>query len=409
MEIGGAMFFTDYAMPAGEFAAALEARGFGSLWAPEHSHIPTSRQSPFPPGGDLPKEYYECMDPFVSLTLAAGATKTLKLGTGICLVTQRDPIQTAKLVASIDQVSQGRFLFGVGNGWNAEEMADHGTDFASRHKLARERIEAMKLIWTQTKAEYHGEFVNFPEMMAWPKPVQKPHPPLWQTAGSPKSFRAAGRRGVGILALTILNPVSTMAGLLAEYEAGLAECVTPVGHLTNRQKAVFTFVHVAESRRKAIDNGAALAALWYVIQGPKNFETPLSAYFSLFGGGVNPRSLGSDDYKRPTADPGVDPTVLTPEPGDNELVAIVKKMARGDEVSREEAHETLEAIDSVVIGDPDHCLEKFRRYQAVGTDRMMCMMQFGDIAQSEVLRSIALVAEHHMPACAAPLNAGLTA
>ncbi len=197
MEIGGAMFFTDYAMPAGEFAAALEARGFGSLWAPEHSHIPTSRLSPFPPGGDLPKEYYECMDPFVSLTLAAGATKTLKLGTGICLVTQRDPIQTAKLVASIDQVSQGRFLFGVGNGWNAEEMADHGTDFASRHKLARERIEAMKMIWTQTKAEYHGEFVHFPEMMAWPKPVQKPHPPVIVGGAFPYGARRAIRYGDG--------------------------------------------------------------------------------------------------------------------------------------------------------------------------------------------------------------------
>ena len=137
------------------------------------------------------------MDPFVSLTLAAGATKTLKLGTGICLVTQRDPIQTAKLVASIDQVSQGRFLFGVGNGWNAEEMADHGTDFASRHKLARERIEAMKLIWTQTKAEYHGEFVNFPEMMAWPKPVQKPHPPVIVGGAFPYGARRAIRYGDG--------------------------------------------------------------------------------------------------------------------------------------------------------------------------------------------------------------------
>ena len=150
MEVGGAMFFTNYAMDAGAFAQALEDRGFDSVWAPEHSHIPASRQTPFPQGGELPRKYAECMDPFVSLTLAAAMTKTIKLGTGVCLVVQRDPIQTAKLVASLDQVSRGRFLFGIGGGWNAEEMADHGTtDFKGRWKLVRERVEAMKAIWTQ--------------------------------------------------------------------------------------------------------------------------------------------------------------------------------------------------------------------------------------------------------------------
>ena len=151
MRIGGAMFFTDYSMSPTELARALEERGFDSLWVPEHSHIPLTRKSPFPSGGDLPKKYYDVMDPFVVLSAAAAVTKTLLLGTGICLIAQRDPIQTAKQVASIDQVSGGRFLFGVGNGWNEDEMANHGTAFASRHKLARERIEAMKVIWTQVE------------------------------------------------------------------------------------------------------------------------------------------------------------------------------------------------------------------------------------------------------------------
>ena len=159
MEFGAAIFFTDYAMGPVELARALEERGFESLWAPEHSHIPLSRQSPFPQGGDLPKKYYDVMDPFVTLAAAAAATTRLKVGTGICLVVQRDPIQTAKQVASLDQVSGGRFLFGIGAGWNAEEMADHGTVFVSRFKLMRERVEAMKAIWTQSKPEYHGEFV----------------------------------------------------------------------------------------------------------------------------------------------------------------------------------------------------------------------------------------------------------
>ena len=129
MDFGASMFFTDYSISAAELAQALEARGFESIWAPEHSHIPLSRASPFPSGGELPRQYSEVMDPFVSLTAAATVTKTLKVGTGVCLVAQRDPIQTAKLVASLDQVSQGRFLFGVGGGWIAEDMADHGTDF----------------------------------------------------------------------------------------------------------------------------------------------------------------------------------------------------------------------------------------------------------------------------------------
>ena len=197
MRIGGAMFFTDYSMSPTELARALEDRGFDSLWVPEHSHIPLTRKSPFPSGGDLPKKYYDVMDPFVVLSAAAAVTKTLLLGTGICLIAQRDPIQTAKQVASIDQVSGGRFLFGVGNGWNEDEMANHGTAFASRHKLARERVEAMKVIWTESKAEYHGEFVNFDPMMAWPKPVQKPHPPIHVGGAFPHGARRAIRYGDG--------------------------------------------------------------------------------------------------------------------------------------------------------------------------------------------------------------------
>ena len=197
MKIGGAVFFTDYSMTPAEMGRALEERGFDSLWAPEHSHIPLSRKSPFPSGGEVPKKYYDAMDPFVALTAAAAATSKLLVGTGVCLVAQRDPIQTAKLVASIDHISNGRFLFGVGNGWNQDEMENHGTVFEQRHKLARERIEAMKVIWTKSKAEYHGEFVNFDPMMAWPKPVQKPHPPILVGGAFPFSARRALRYGDG--------------------------------------------------------------------------------------------------------------------------------------------------------------------------------------------------------------------
>jgi probable F420-dependent oxidoreductase len=197
MDFGAFMFHTDYSMPIVALAQACEARGFESLWAPEHSHIPLSRKSPFPGGGDVPKMYYDAMDPFVILTAAAAATKKLKIGTGVCLVIQRDTIQTAKLVASLDQVSGGRFQFGIGGGWNQDEMEDHGTVYATRFKRMREQVEAMKAIWTETKPEYHGEIVDFPPMMTWPKPVQKPHPPIIVGGIYPHAARRALRYGDG--------------------------------------------------------------------------------------------------------------------------------------------------------------------------------------------------------------------
>ena len=197
MKLGVAMFFTDYSMTPQELAIAAEQRGFDSVWSPEHSHIPISRKSAFPSGGDLPKKYFDAMDPFVALMAAAAVTKTIKVGTGVCLVAQRDPIQTAKSVASIDQLSGGRFLFGIGNGWNRDEMENHGTKFETRHKLARERVEAMKEIWSKSKPEYHGEMVDFDPMMTWPKPVQKPHPPIWVGGAFPYGARRAIRYGDG--------------------------------------------------------------------------------------------------------------------------------------------------------------------------------------------------------------------
>jgi len=217
LKFGASMFFTDYSMHPAELGKALEERGFESVWAPEHSHIPLSRKTPFPGGGDVPKKYYDAMDPFVTLTIAAAATKTLKVGTGVCLVAQRDPIQTAKLVASIDQVSGGRFLFGIGNGWNRDEMENHGTDFTQRHKIARERVEAMKVIWTQTKPQYHGEFVNFDPMMTWPKPVQKPHPPVIVGGAFPYSARRAIRYGDGWIPQASRGAYTEIADMIPEF------------------------------------------------------------------------------------------------------------------------------------------------------------------------------------------------
>jgi probable F420-dependent oxidoreductase len=223
MHIGAAMFFTDYSMSPTDLARELEARGFESMWAPEHSHIPLSRKSPFPSGGELPRQYSSVMDPFVTLAVAAAATRTIKLGTGVCLVVQRDPIQTAKLVASLDQVSAGRFLFGVGGGWNAEEMADHGTEFKTRFKLMRERIEAMQAIWTDEAPEYHGEMVDFGAMMAWPKPVQKPHPPIIVGGMFPVAARRALRYGDGWIPHLRRPQYEDVTDFLPQFKAMAAE------------------------------------------------------------------------------------------------------------------------------------------------------------------------------------------
>jgi probable F420-dependent oxidoreductase len=178
MELGLANFLTDYGMAPAELGRQAEQRGFESLFLPEHTHIPVSRETPYPGGGELPPEYSHTLDPFVALGAIAAVTERLKLGTGVCLVIERDAIVTAKEVATLDHLSGGRVLFGVGAGWNIEEMRNHGTDPSRRFRRMRESVEAMKAIWTQDEAEYHGRLIDFDPIWLWPKPVQKPHPPV---------------------------------------------------------------------------------------------------------------------------------------------------------------------------------------------------------------------------------------
>src|ERR1700724_1858519 len=220
MEFGVSIFFTDYSITPAELAVALEERGFDSVWAAEHSHIPVPRRTRA--DQELGKRYYDVMDPFVTLTAAAGATKRLKLATGICLVIQRDTIQTAKQVASIDQVSGGRFLFGIGGGWNQDEMEDHGTVYATPFKRMREQVEAMREIWTKPKPEYHGDIVDFPPMMTWPKPTQSPLPVIVGGA-FPHAARRAVRYGNGWAPIAGRAPYGDINDYLPQFKAMLAE------------------------------------------------------------------------------------------------------------------------------------------------------------------------------------------
>src|SRR5882724_3682654 len=213
MHFGVVMFPTDYAMRVDDLARAVEARGFESLWFPEHTHIPVSRRSPWPGGPTLPKEYWHTHDLFVALAMATAVTTTLKVGSGICLLVERDPITTAKEVASLDFLSRGRVLFGIGGGWNAEEMEDHGTDFKQRWRVLRERVLAMKRIWTEDEAAFEGDFVRFEPLWSWPKPVQKPHPPILLGGHGPRALARVVDYCDGWL------PISVRAG---DLEAGMA-------------------------------------------------------------------------------------------------------------------------------------------------------------------------------------------
>jgi probable F420-dependent oxidoreductase len=213
MHVGAFMFPTEYAIRVDELGRALEERGFESLFVPEHTHIPVSRRTPFPGGEPLPREYSHTLDPFVALTAAAAATSRLRVGTGICLLIQRDPIVTAKVVASLDLLSGGRFLFGVGAGWNQDEMENHGTAFKTRFRLMRERILAMKEIWTRDEAAFHGEFVRFDPIWSYPKPVQQPHPPVLLAGESGHTLQRVVEFGDGWFPRGRAGAAAILAGL----------------------------------------------------------------------------------------------------------------------------------------------------------------------------------------------------
>lgn len=245
MDYGITIFPTDYSMPMDLLGPAVEERGFESLWVAEHSHIPASRESPWPGGPELPKMYFDTFDPFVALTAAAVNTTTLKLGTGIALVIQRDPIHTAKAISSLDHISGGRVLVGVGAGWNLEEMRNHGTDPDRRFGLMRESVEAMKAIWTQDVPEYHGDQINFDPMYQYPKPIQKPHPPVHVGGGFPGGMKRAVRYANGWL------PIGGRgAGDLGPQMAALDEECKAAGR--DRSEIEVT-IFAAHPKREALD------------------------------------------------------------------------------------------------------------------------------------------------------------
>ncbi len=278
MDFGVVMFPTEYAMRPDALARALEERVFESLWVPEHTHIPASRRSPWPGGPNLPREYWHSYDPFVALTAAAMATTRLRLGTGICLVVERDPITTAKEVASLDRLSGGRFIFGIGGGWNAEEMENHGTDFKKRWRVLRERVLAMKEIWTKEEAEFHGEFTRFDKIWSHPKPLQKPHPPILMGGDGPTTFDRVVEFADGWMPISRpgQNPVAKISALRERAErAG------------RNPKTISVTIFFAKPDKAALDGlrvaGVDRAIFGVPSESPDKILPMLDAYAQLIG------------------------------------------------------------------------------------------------------------------------------
>jgi len=372
---------------ADTIAEAREAdkAGFEVWWQVEHHGAP---------------EFSYSAAPELILAAIAANTRRLRVGHAGVLAPFRinGPLRVAERGATLDILSGGRFELGLAKS-GGKEWETFGVDPQTARDELREALEMIPQMWSNRTFAWKSKLFEMPEREVVPRPLQKPHPRLWQTASSPDSFRMAGELGVGVLGTTLLSPVGLMKALLDEYDAGLAACKKPAGLLPNREKGVFTFVHVAESRRQAIVNGAAWSALWYVHFAPIAFKVPRNIWYDAIRAGMNPH-LVRKSASEIAALPGADPTSLDIAPDEIPAIALLKRLAKGERVSNEEAHETLEALDSVIIGDPDHCRAKAAKYDGIGTDRLLCLMQFGSVPHEAVKTSMRLAGEHLIPAFA---------
>jgi alkanesulfonate monooxygenase SsuD/methylene tetrahydromethanopterin reductase-like flavin-dependent oxidoreductase (luciferase family) len=369
-----------------EEARAADRNGFDVWWQVEHHGAP---------------QFSYSSAPEVVLTAIAMNTRRMHVGHAGVLAPFRinGPLRVAERGAMLDVFSNGRFELGLAK-TGGKEWETFGCNPETARDELREALQMIPKMWTQPTFSWNSKLFQMPEREVIPRPLQNPHPRLWQTASSPESFRMAGELGVGVLGTTLLSPIEFMKSLLDEYDAGIASCKEPVGQVINNQKGVFTFVHVAESRRQAIESGAAWSALWYVHFAAVAFAVPRSVWYDQIRAGINPHLARKAAYNS-VALAGEDPTSLEITPDELPAIVLLKRLARGETVSNEEAHEITEGLDSVIIGDPDLCKRKMQKYGDIGVDRLMCLMQFGRIPHQEVLRSIKLTGEHLIPQFAA--------
>jgi alkanesulfonate monooxygenase SsuD/methylene tetrahydromethanopterin reductase-like flavin-dependent oxidoreductase (luciferase family) len=360
-----------------EQATLADRMGFGCWWTVEHHGAPRFSYSAVP----------EMM-----LGAIAHHTENIHLGHAGVLApfNINHPIRVAERAAFVDVMSRGRMELGLARSGGTEWDAFGVDPDQSRNQL-REALQMIPRMWTEEDFEWNSPLLKIPKRNVLPKPFQDPHPPLWQTCTSPESFEMAGELGVGVLATTLFTPLHTLDAMFAGYEKAL-ENAQPAGRFVNRQKAVFTFMHCAETRQQAIDSRAAESALWFLNAAPDVFQVPRSLWIDAIRGDV-----ASND---PRASQSVDASQVRGEIDLNDPVPVIRLLNRqlaGEPLDAVEAFETLEAIESVVIGDVDDCRKKIQGYRDIGIDRLMCLMSFGHIAQKDVLSSIRLTGEALIP------------
>ena len=363
-------------------AVLADELGFGCWWEVEHH-------------GSV--EFSWSSAPEVFLTAISQHTRRIHLGHAGVLAPFRinHPLRVAERAALLDVLSNGRLELGLARSGGNEWDTFHVNPATSREEL----VEAMRMIpqmWTQDAFEWDSPLINIPRRNVIPKPLQKPHPRLWQTCGSPESFHLAGKLGVGSLGTTLLTPLGQMESLLKEYRRGLGECTEPAGRMVNAQSAVFTFVHVCESKREAIESGASAAACWYVNTAPRIFNAPAEIWYGQIRGGF----LANDPAATRSLESGgggKDVVAGGGTPREVPVVALLKRLAAGEPASNEEIFETLDPLPSVIVGDVESCRRKIEAYRDIGVDRLMCLVQYAGLPQERILRSLRVIGDKLIP------------
>jgi alkanesulfonate monooxygenase SsuD/methylene tetrahydromethanopterin reductase-like flavin-dependent oxidoreductase (luciferase family) len=361
-------------------AERADALGFDTWWTVEHH-------------GAL--EFSWSSAPEVQLAWIATRTKRIHLGHAGVLAPFKinHPIRVAERLALLDHISGGRAELGLARTGAGEWDTFQVDPNTSRQQL----VEAMRMIpkmWTQQEFSWDSELLKIPPRNVIPKPLQKPHPRLWQTCSSPESFRLAGRLGVGSLGTTLLTELGPMAALLKEHRDGLGEIEEPAGHFVNREAGVFTFVHAAETTKQAIASGAALGAIWYVAAAPRVFHATPEIWYSQIRGNFLP----NDPAAQRSLALGGGVTTDIPIEKDHPVVQVLRRFAAGERISKEEAYEVLLPVPSVIIGDVATCKRKMEAYRDIGATRLLCMFQYADLPHEHVLAAMGTTAKHLIPA-----------
>jgi alkanesulfonate monooxygenase SsuD/methylene tetrahydromethanopterin reductase-like flavin-dependent oxidoreductase (luciferase family) len=364
-------------------AVYADKAGFDCWWAVEHHGA---------------VEFSWSSAPEMLLAWIATRTSRIHLGHAGVLAPFKinHPLRAAERLAMLDHISGGRAELGLARTGAGEWDTFQVDPDTSRQQL----VEAMRMIpkmWTQDEFSWDSPLLRIPPRNVIPKPLQKPHPRLWQTCSSPESFRLAGKLGVGALGTTLLTELEPMAALLREYRAGLEEIEEPAGKFVNREAGVFTFVHAAESEKAAVESGAALGAIWYVAAAPRVFHATPEIWYSQIRGNFLPNDPAA---QRSLALGGGDTSTEIPIEKDHPVVQLLRRYAAGDPISKTEAHETLRAVPSVIVGDVASCKKKMEAYREIGATRMMCMFQYADLPHETVISGMNTVAKHLIPAFA---------